>query len=98
MAGLDGVRVADEHDGNGGGRGLQSSGVANDEIEDLQKKAVRIGGNAALLTPQRAAKAAARRAQHIWANIPRHQPVPTSGLLSVLPPGPGRAVCPPAPR
>jgi hypothetical protein len=30
--------------------------VADNEIEDLQKKAVRIGGNVALLTPQRAAK------------------------------------------
>jgi hypothetical protein len=32
--------------------------VADNEIEDLQKKVVRIGGNVALLTPQRAAKAA----------------------------------------
>lgn len=30
--------------------------VADNEIQDLQKKAARLGGNVALLTPQRAAK------------------------------------------
>jgi hypothetical protein len=38
-------------------RGCQVLGtVADNELEDLQKKAARIGGNVALLTPQRAAK------------------------------------------
>jgi hypothetical protein len=38
-------------------RGCQVLGtVADNEIEDLQKKAARLGGNVALLTPQRAAK------------------------------------------
>src|SRR4029453_7601842 len=30
--------------------------VADNELEDLQKKAARLGGNVALLTPQRTAK------------------------------------------
>jgi hypothetical protein len=38
-------------------RGCQVLGtVADNDLEDLQKKAARIGGNVALLTPQRAAK------------------------------------------
>jgi len=38
-------------------RGCQVLGtVADNEIEDLQKKAARLGGNVALLTPQRSAK------------------------------------------
>jgi hypothetical protein len=38
-------------------RGCQVLGtVADNEIQDLQKKAARLGGNVALLTPQRAAK------------------------------------------
>jgi hypothetical protein len=38
-------------------RGCQVLGtVADNELEDLQRKAARIGGNVALLTPQRAAK------------------------------------------
>ena len=30
--------------------------VADNELEDLQKKAARVGGNVALLTPQRKSK------------------------------------------
>jgi hypothetical protein len=38
-------------------RGCQVLGtVADNELEDLQKKAARLGGNVALLTPQRTAK------------------------------------------
>jgi hypothetical protein len=38
-------------------RGCQVIGaVADDELEDLQKKAARLGGNFALLTPQRKSK------------------------------------------
>lgn len=38
-------------------RGCQVLGtVADNDLEDLQKKAARVGGNVALLTPQRAAK------------------------------------------
>ena len=38
-------------------RGCQVLGtVADNEMEDLQKKAGRLGGNVALLTPQRTAK------------------------------------------
>jgi hypothetical protein len=38
-------------------RGCQVLGtVADNELEDLQKKAARLGGNIALLTPQRTAK------------------------------------------
>ena len=38
-------------------RGCQVLGtVADNDLEDLQKKAARLGGNVALLTPQRAAK------------------------------------------
>jgi hypothetical protein len=48
------VRVVSEIDHVRGCRMLGT--VADNEIEDLQKKAARIGGNTALLTPQRAAK------------------------------------------
>jgi hypothetical protein len=38
-------------------RGCQQLGtVADNEIEDLQKKAARLGGNVALLTPERRSK------------------------------------------
>lgn len=38
-------------------RGCQVLGtVADNELEDLQKKAAKLGGNVALLTPQRVAK------------------------------------------
>jgi hypothetical protein len=38
-------------------RGCQMLGtIADNELEDLQKKAARLGGNAALLTPQRPSK------------------------------------------
>ena len=38
-------------------RGCQVLGtVADNDFEDLQKKAARLGGNVALLTPERAAK------------------------------------------
>jgi hypothetical protein len=38
-------------------RGCQVLGtVADNDLEDLQKKAARLGGNVALLTPQRTAK------------------------------------------
>lgn len=38
-------------------RGCQVIGtVADNELEDLQKKAARLGGNVALLTPQRVSK------------------------------------------
>src|ERR1700741_1838317 len=39
------------------GRGCQVLGTVDDnDFEDLQKKAARLGGNVALLTPERAAK------------------------------------------
>jgi hypothetical protein len=48
------VRVVNETDLI---RGCQVRGtVADNELEDLQKKAARLGGNVALLTPQRPSK------------------------------------------
>jgi hypothetical protein len=48
------VRVVSEPEMVRGCRVLGT--VADNELEDLQKKAARVGGNVALLTPQRAAK------------------------------------------
>ncbi len=48
------VRVVTEADLVRGGQVLGT--VADNELEDLQKKAARLGGNVALLTPQRASK------------------------------------------
>jgi hypothetical protein len=48
------VRVVSETEGV---RGCQVLGtVADNELEDLQKKAAKLGGNVALLTPQRTSK------------------------------------------
>ena len=48
------VRVVSDTDNVRGCRVLGT--VADNEIEDLQKKAARLGGNVALMTPQRSAK------------------------------------------
>jgi hypothetical protein len=49
-----GVLVVDDASRVSGCRALGT--VADNELEDLQKKAARLGGNVALMTPQRTSK------------------------------------------